>query len=243
MELNDRLSLAFGSLNAQLKPVKDPPMKEEEDTTDGREDGETPVTSKRSHQFRERSRDHRPKGSRDHRHQFSERSRDDRHPRAPGYMHNPTKWTKYDLTDDGTSRQTGYEGLNDEQVNRKTGLDFIYSLRDGKATPTSTEKYEGATGGKIVFKRSSKKSLPRDVKIKKIKEDGQLRDNDRDLTHSSTNSGHYEGSVFKMPEYFIGLSDKPKSTKKLLAPPCATESPATTNSVQLHLSHLEEDED
>uniref|UniRef100_A0A1X7UYQ7 U5 small nuclear ribonucleoprotein TSSC4 n=1 Tax=Amphimedon queenslandica TaxID=400682 RepID=A0A1X7UYQ7_AMPQE len=250
MELNDRLSLVFGSLKTKLQAVDDPPMKEEEYILDGVEERGTiePVTSKRSHQFSERSRDHRHQrreGSRDHRRQFSERSRDHRPPRAPDYVHNPTKWTKYDLTDDGTSHQAGYEGLNEEQINRKAGLDFIYSLRDSKTTPTSIGRYDETNDGKIVFKRSTKRAgnepSPGDVKIKKVKGESQLGDDDRDSTQS-TDSGHYEGSVFKMPEYFVGLSNKPKRLSAA-PPPETLLKPLPRHSVQLHLSHLEEEEE
>ena len=255
MELKDRLSLVFGSLKAKLQPVDDPPMKEEEYIPDGREERGTRklVTSQRSHQFRERSRDHRHQcreGSRDHRHQLSERSRDHRPLRAPNYMHNPTKWTKYDLTDDGTSHQAGYDGLNDEQINRKAGLDFICSLRDSKAPHTDTPigGYDETNDRKIVFKRSSKRTVnessPGDIKIKKIKQDSQLTDhNDRGSTQS-TDSGHYEGSVFKMPEYFVGLSNKSKRLSMAPSHETILNKPALpTHSVQLHLSHLEEEEE
>ena len=255
MELNDRLSLVFGSLNTRLKSVNDPPLKEEE-RIEQLECEERIKTSGRHQQIRgRRSRDAPPsRGS-----------------KVPDYLKNPNKWTKYDLVDDGTSHRAGYEGLNDDQVNRKAALDFIHSLRQHKAPPTETGRHDDSSDGKITFKRPSRvkrtaspQSPNESLKVPKIENrkdeipiplSSNPHDHDKctlsaqynpepnpslSSNESESGRGQYEGTVLKMPEYFVGLSKKPKPVKPL--PLQSAKTPAAV-APSIHLSHLEEDEE
>lgn len=253
MELNDRLSLVFGSLNTRLKSVNDPPLKEEE-RIEQLECEERIKTSGRHQQIRgRRSRDAPPsRGS-----------------KVPDYLKNPNKWTKYDLVDDGTSHRAGYEGLNDDQVNRKAALDFIHSLRQHKAPPTETGRHNDSSDGKITFKRPSRvkrtaspQSFNESLKVPKIENrkdeipiplSSNPHDHDKrtlsaqhnpslSSNESESGRGQYEGTVLKMPEYFVSLSKKPKPVKPLPLQSAKTPAAAAV-APSIHLSHLEEDEE
>ena len=67
-----------------------------------------------------RSRDRSPTSSRN-------RVRSRPVPKVPNYVIAPKKWTRYDLTEDGTNKQD-FEGMNDDQVNRKAAFDFLNEL-------------------------------------------------------------------------------------------------------------------
>lgn len=156
MDFNERISNTFGSLNATLKSVTDPPLKDDPGD-DIHTVVEGPSHDKRSSRSRNdcrrfsdepsrelRSRDRSPTSSRNH-----VRSRPV--PKVPNYVIAPKKWTRYDLTEDGTNKQ-GYEGMNDDQVNRKAAFDFLNEL-SRRNTQSDPDEQATDLNRKITFKK------------------------------------------------------------------------------------------
>ena len=116
-EFSERVSNVFGSLNSTLKSFTDPPLKQDpvEDLRERLESRDTRHAS--------RSRDRSP-----HRSHHVEHRRGRRPARVPDHVRNPRKWTKYDLSDDGT-HNSEYEGLSSDQLNRRAAFEFLNQLR------------------------------------------------------------------------------------------------------------------
>ena len=84
--------------------------------------------------------------------------RDFRAPSRPDYVVNPAKWTKYDLTNDGT-KDLKRSGMNAEQVNKHAAFEFLNALRkdDDDNNEGSVEEGEAESGGKVVFRKPTRK--------------------------------------------------------------------------------------
>lgn len=152
-------------------------------------------------------------------------------PRQPEYMRHPKKWTRYNLDDDG-SQHSAYKGLNDEQINRKAALDFIHKLRQDKTT-TSVDEKSVEPSDKIVFKKPI------------------IRPQNKHTDHPTNRGGggvHYEGTIHKMPEYFVGLTAQkssqkpPKSSFKVVDKDTSCSNNKKSCQI-IQLSHLEDGED
>ena len=156
MDFNERISNTFGSLNATLKSVTDPPLKDDpgddihsavegpshiKPSSRSRNDCKR-ISDEPSREFR--SRDRSPTSSRNH-------MRSRHVPKVPNYVTAPKKWTRYDLTEDGTNKH-GYEGMNDDQVNRKAAFDFLNELSRRNTQPAADEQPTDLNH-KITFKK------------------------------------------------------------------------------------------
>ena len=160
---SERVSSVFGSLNATLKTVDNPLMKE--DPNDDSSDAD--IHLKRSSQRKRTSSSRSTSRSRDR----SKRRAND-HPLCsrmdPDYIKNPHRWKKYDLIDDGTGT-AGYKGLSDEQINSKAAFEFLSKLHQNQTISIEQEREKMLKSeDKLVFKKPLKinsQRVPKDQKM------------------------------------------------------------------------------
>ena len=119
-----------------------------------------PPTRKRSSPLPpDKALSYRPRHAASDRGERSRHSREKRRfkvPFKPDYAVNPSKWTKYDLMDDGT-KELGSSGMNAEQVNKYAAFEFLKQqkeLRKGRSEGYPEEEEESE--GKVVFKKPTK---------------------------------------------------------------------------------------
>lgn len=231
-EFSERVSSVFGSLNSTLKSFTDSPLKQE------------PVEDLRERQFSRESRDARhPSRSRDrspHRRHHIEHRRSKRPARVPDHVRNPRKWTKYDLSDDGTNNSE-YEGLNSDQLNRRAAFEFLHQLRgkelescDQETPPSGSRDGEKS---QVTFK-PKRQGISHDVK------QGPIHRGPGD----QTDKAHYQSGVLRMPEYVVGSKQQRKHplAKKTLSGGSEELNRTSTSTSSVRLSHLdtqEEDEE
>jgi hypothetical protein len=157
MDWNERVSHVFGSLNATLKPVSDPLLKEDprddEFDTDKSSSNKSKPGRSRQDQSRDRSRDitrsHFKKPMCSMRGSASSKI-------TPRYVTEPQKWKKYDLTFDGTEDRR-YRGLTSDQINTKIALEYL-SKRNRQLNEKIEKDREEMSKchDKMIFKKPSK---------------------------------------------------------------------------------------
>lgn len=121
---------------------------------------------------------------------------------TPDYVVNPSKWTKYELSNDG-SEALKRSGMTDDQVNKFAAFQFLKELRERKNREAmeAEEAVSVSEGGerKVVFKNPGKR---------KLKEAGETPGSRKSAGNSRTGgmlSGAGVGAgVVKMPEYVVG---------------------------------------
>ena len=76
--------------------------------------------------------------------------------KEPDYVRNPSKWTKYDLKEDGSQV---LRGMSQDQVNKYAVFQFLDEIKKRKSSSsleTVTESDNSGDTGKVVFKKPSK---------------------------------------------------------------------------------------
>ena len=127
------------------------------DVLDEEVHGYDPPTTQRRYSLQHRDRSHVIHRNR------GERSREQRRfmaPFKPDYAINPSKWTKYNLDDDGTKGLIG-SGMSADQVNKYAAFEFL-KKRDElqrESSEGNEEEEEKITGGKVIFKKPVKESM------------------------------------------------------------------------------------
>ena len=122
----------------------------------------------------------------------------------PDYVKNPSKWTKYDLKEDGSQV---LRGMNQDQVNKYAAFQFLDEIKKRKVTSSLTEHddetvTEGSDNSaettKVVFKKPSKGAsrTGQQGRAEGVRsEDGTLEMRGQE--------GHSGGGL-KMAEYVVG---------------------------------------
>ena len=213
VDFSERVSSVFGTLNATLKSFSDSPCKQDPDNE-----------LKQTRQ----SRDHKPSShsSRDrspHRRQHHVTKEARRPARVPDHMAHPKKWTKYDLSDDG-SKNSDFEGLTSDQVNRKAAFEFLDALKhkDSETTPSDTSL-------PLKFKRPAKPRV-----VKEVTSHGGSQ---------SSVSGHSSSggaAAVVMPEYVVGAKQQRTVARRAAA---ASSVGSGASSGAVILSHLDNEEE
>ena len=150
-------------------------------------------------EHRDRGR-HRPRGR-----GSSSRGGRARGERDPDYVKNPSKWTKYDLKEDGSQV---LRGMSEDQVNKYAAFQFLdqvkkrktaFSLEHGGETGSGeSEEREGKSSAKVVFKK------PRSRAAKPGSREGPGSDvRTGDAASSVGAHGGLSGGI-KMAEYVVG---------------------------------------
>lgn len=144
----------------------------------------------------------------------------------------PSKWTKYDLRDDGTKELAG---LSAEQVNRKVAYQFLNQLK--KSSEHKEEDLQDAKDAKIVFKRPKRSRDNTDAKItpeSELNETGGNKERQNDMSVTS---------VRMMPEYVVGVSGGRKRQPSKTGSGSGSKSDDTKvrTKTSIVLSHLEDE--
>lgn len=167
-----------------------------------------------------------------------------RHSRAPNkkepdYVRNPSKWTKYDLKEDGSQV---LRGMSQDQVNKYAAFQFLDEIQKRKSPSSLTAQRSDETGNaesdksdevtKVVFKRPSKS-------VSRVGKKSREGDGVRSEGGESNTRGHEghsasgEGGI-KMAEYVVGS----KAAAQLHRERRRQKKPKL---VSLHSEELEED--
>jgi len=151
-----------------------------------------------------RAMDIRPHGTGRKRSRNDRGGRDSRAPFRPDYVVNPAKWTKYDLTNDGT-KELRRSGMNAEQVNKYAAFEFLNTLKKNEDEVDSmgniNEGGEAGSSGKVVFKKPTRKMVPGE------KNAGEDRGGRKEGGGGRFVGGAAAG-VAVMPEYVVGREKK-----------------------------------
>lgn len=118
-------------------------------------------------------------------------------PIKPDHAINPNKWTKYDLTNDGT-KGLRRSGMSTDQVNKYAAFEFLKKQKElRKEKSDGEDEREEETGGKMLFKKPAKKESVRGGEIEK-------------------RSGALGGGagVSVMPEYVVGRRNNEEEEDK-----------------------------
>lgn len=119
---------------------------------------------------------------------------------APDYVVNPSKWTKYDLSNDGTEGLKE-SGMSDDQVNKFAAFQFLKELRERKERESGDRGKEEEGEGRVVFR-----------KPKRLREEGasnpEGEGSDGKKKAVSMGGGFGSSGVLKMPEYVVGGGEK-----------------------------------
>ena len=220
MDFSERVSSVFGSLNATLKSFSDSPCKQDpdEELKQGQSKGRSSSARDEKPASSHTSRDRSP-----HRRQHHVTRERHRPARVPCHVVHPKKWTKYDLSDDGT-KNSDFKGLSSDQVNRKAAFEFLNTLKhkDSETTPSETTPTD--TSLPLKFKKPSKvmKEVSKETK-------------DHDHDHQSVSGPHSSGAML-MPEYVVGAKKQQRPAR-----PTAQASRSSASSVML--SHLGNDDE
>lgn len=220
-DFSDRVSSVFGSLNATLKSFTDSPCKQDPDDELKQTRGSSRDHKLASHSSRDRS------PHRRHHHV----TREVRRPaRVPDHVVHPKKWTKYDLTDDGT-KNSDFKGLTSDQVNRKAAFEFLNTLKHKDSETTPSETTPAGTSLPVKFKKPSKV----------VKEVSKEPGHDTCQPASTGSSGPHGSGAMVMPEYVVGAKKQQRPTPNR---PVAQTSRSSASSVVLsHLDHEEDEEE
>ena len=129
----------------------------------------------------------------------------------PEYIRNPSKWTKYDLKDDGSEV---LRGMSQDQVNKYAAFQFLDEVKKRKSLSSLDTEHSNETDGmvlegedastaneatKVVFKKPSKG-------VRRTGSDSRVGDSVRRSEEGLESRGldtHGGGSV-KMAEYVVG---------------------------------------
>ena len=115
---------------------------------------------------------------------------------APDHVVNPSKWTRYDLSEDGTEGLKR-SGMSDDQVNKFAAFQFLKDMRERKKREQAGAKeVEGGEGEKRVMFRNP-------VKAKETSSESRGEGRGRDGA-ISTGGGGAGAGVIKMAEYVVG---------------------------------------
>ena len=107
----------------------------------------------------------------------------------------PSKWTKYDLKDVGTSEMSG---MTDEQVNRHAAYQFLDDLKQQRQT---RENDEGdMTGSKVVFKKPTRRA-EKDSRISPTNTHSNKMSSKETMVTTFTPGS----SIRTLPEYVVGV--------------------------------------
>ena len=131
--------------------------------------------------------------SRKHGHGSRERGRE------PDYVRNPSKWTKYDLKEDGSQV---LRGMSEDQVNKYAAFEFLDQVKKRKimsgleqSGDTDPDEEEIASeSAKVVFKKPKRK----------VGRSEHKESLDRDRTVDTQQSHVGSGGGVKMAEYVVG---------------------------------------
>ncbi len=153
------------------------------------------------------------------------RSHDQRR-RSHRQPQDPSKWTKYDLRNDGTEHLAG---LSAEKANRQVAYQFLNELK--KSNQTKEEDLQDTKDTKIVFKRPARSRDHSDSEDK--------------LVEDTESSKERQDSVRVMPEYVVGVSGGRKRQQNKTGSGCGSNSDRTNmkTKTSIVLSHLEECDD
>ena len=131
-------------------------------------------------------------GERDDRryHRNGKETRKIRGPFKPDHVVNPSKWTKYDLAEDGT-KQLRKSGMSAEQVNKYAAFEFLNELKNKEHEHSNEENQtkDAEIEGKMVFKKPTRNM---------VKESAEKR-----MTGGDGGFGGGAG-LCVMPEYVVG---------------------------------------
>ena len=165
--------------------------------------------------------DHRERRSREHDERDSGRGRHRRHGRGggghggryrahkePDYVRNPSKWTKYDLKEDGSQV---LRGMSQDQVNKYAAFQFLDEIKKRKLSSSrtthsnetgNTESENSAETTKVVFKKPSK-SVSRTGKQSRTRDGVKSEDEDLKMRGQESHGASGGGGI-KMAEYVVG---------------------------------------
>ena len=234
-DFSERVSSVFGTLNATLKSFSEYPCKQDPGD-EPREPNSTRQSRDYTRTVSSTSRDRSPRHSHQRRPVTVSRGSSRRPAHIPDHVTNPQKWTKYDLRDDGT-KNSDYQGLTSDQVNRKAAFEFLNRIRtesrDQEITPTSDD----------VRERSMKFKRP--LRSKVIREEVVVGEDSHVVSGRQRDSGAHPVSsgTRVMPEYVVGAKQQhaPRPVRRLSG---TTRERKTTSSVALsHLDEVEEEEE
>ena len=167
--------------------------------------------------------DHREWRSREHDERDSGRGRHRRHGRRggghggryrahmePDYVRNPSKWTKYDLKEDGSQV---LRGMSQDQVNKYAAFQFLDEIKKRKSSSSLTthgnetdniESDNSSETTKVVFKKPSR-SASRTGKHSRTRSRDGVKSEDEDLKmRGQEGHGASGGEGIKMAEYVVG---------------------------------------
>lgn len=120
---------------------------------------------------------------------------------APDFLVNPSKWTKYDLADDGTEGLMR-SGMSDDQVNKFVAFQFLNELRERKKRERGEGEEDGEEGeGRVLF-RNPKRSKGLETSLPAGSEGSDAEGTESKKGVSA--GGFGSGGVLKMPEYVVG---------------------------------------
>ncbi len=121
------------------------------------------------HDRRQQRHDSSYHGERHEQHRSGRNSRSARAPFKPDHVKNPFKWTKYDLTDDGT-RELRKSGMSADQVNKYAAFEFLNTLK--KKEDVKDEAEVISEGGKVVFKKPTRREEKETAKVPAVRDGG-----------------------------------------------------------------------
>ena len=171
-------------------------------------------------------------------------------PSKPDFVTNPSKWKKYNLSDDGT-KGLKKSGMSAEQVNRLAAFQFLEEIKKQKQGSHSDggggngdESEVGKEEGKVIFKKPTKKTSRERQRSPPSTASGNMME---------VTTGGVGGSVVMMPEYVVGGKEgRERKRKRRQLQVLGRTSPLEEDSFDVHieetvqksvcLSHLEEED-
>ena len=126
--------------------------------------------------------------------------------------HHPAKWTKYDLSDDGT-KELKKRGMSAEQINKFAAFQFLKELKNRKgeaAEGDCNEGEEAIRGQKIIFKKPPGRDGTQEQKVL-TSGSGAEKVSGKDTAGDFEDGGRRGGvgaGVILMPEYVVGGKKK-----------------------------------
>ena len=124
---------------------------------------------------------------------------------APDHVVNPSKWTKYDLSNDGTEGLKE-SGMSDDQVNKFAAFQFLKELRERKERESGETGEEEPGEGRVVFRKPKRSKGEKAV--------SSPEDGDQRHEAASMDGGFGSSGVLKMPEYVVGGGEERKVQRK-----------------------------
>lgn len=120
-------------------------------------------------------------------------------PIKPDHAINPSKWTKYNLANDGTKGLLS-SGMSSDQINKYAALEFL-KKRKGlrrESEGDEEEEKEEESGGKMIFKKPAKKDSMR----------GRCEGVEEEEGKSGRGGLGGGAGVCMMPEYNVGWKEE-----------------------------------